>query len=225
MNAEALSTELTEMVENHWRSLIRLSAINPQMAGEEVFRFEAQVEQLAAGYPAAHAATIRSFIMELRGKYAEWERNDPTGLRTTLNVTGGGSGTAMAWLVNLETPASVDLGDQLDTFWREILAKGIPNQRAFATQYSQLTAGFQAQIAHLPQPEQDGIMTRAVLRNAEYIQLAQANREGLKSRLGVHTAQPSGGSPIVNQLAHTAAHTAVRATVWQAIGGLFRAFR
>jgi hypothetical protein len=219
-DVEARNDELREMVENHWRNLIRLAAANPQMAAEEVFRFEAIIDRLAAELPPVKKAWFRSTLQRLRGEYAEWERTKPDSLRKSLNVTGGGRGTATAWLANLETPASVDVRDQQDAFWRELVVSGIPNQKAFQVQWVQFLARLQAQVAHLPQPEQDGIMTRVVLRNAEYIVLAQKDREALKDRLGV-----SAPLAIPSPIANVVVETAVRATIWQGIGALFRAFR
>lgn len=219
-DVEARSDELREMVENHWRNLIRLAGANPQMAAEEVFRFEAIIDQLATDAPPAQEAWFRSTLQRLRGEYAEWERTDPDSLRKSLNVTGGGRGPATAWLANLETPTSVDLRDQQDAFWRELVVRGIPNPTAFQAQWVQFVAQLQTQVAHLPQPEQDGVMTRVVLRNAEYIALAQKDREALKARLGV-SAPLAASSPIANLVVETA----VRATIWQSVGALFRVFR
>jgi len=63
-------------------------------------------------------------------------------------------------------------------------------------------------------------MTRVVIRNAEYMALAQNDREALEALLGVH--RPLAGSA---QVANVMVDTAVRATIWQGIGTLFRAFR
>ncbi len=63
-------------------------------------------------------------------------------------------------------------------------------------------------------------MTRVVLRNAEYMALAKSDREALKARLGVTSPLP-GSAPIANMVVETA----VRATIWQGIGALFRGFR
>ena len=219
-DVEARTDEVRAMVENHWRNLIRLAGVNPQMAAEEVFRFEAIIDQLAADLPPEQAAWFRSSLQRLRGEYAEWERTNPDTLRKSLNVTGGGRGIATAWLANLETPASVDLLDQLDALYRELLVRGIPNQKAFQVRWDQFLAKLQAQVAHLPQPEQDGIITRVVIRNAEYIDLALKDREALKARLGV-SAPLAVPSPIANLVVETA----VRATIWQGIGAIFRAFR
>jgi hypothetical protein len=217
---EAKSDELREMVENHWRNLIRLSGLNPQMAGEEVFRFEAMIDQMALTYTPVQAAWFRSTVLALRARYADWERTDPDALRQALKVTGGGKGTATAWLANLETPASIDLRDQLDTFWREILVTGIPNPKTFEARSAQFIGKLQAQVARLPQPEQDGILTRLILRNSEYIALAQKDREVLKAQLGVFVPSPS-----VSTAPSAIAETAVRATIWYSIGALVRAFR
>lgn len=90
----------------------------------------------------------------------------------------------------------------------------------FQVQWAQFLANLQAQVSHLPQPEQDGIITRVVLRNAEYIALAQKDREALKAQLGVSASQAT-PSPLANVVVEAA----VRATIWQGISALFRAFR
>lgn len=208
------------MVEDHWRSLIRLAGVNPQMAGEQVFRFEALIEQMAAGYPPSVATNFRETLKSLRAEYAERELTDPDGLRQSLQITGGANGTATAWLANLETPASVDLKDQQDAFFRDLLANGIPDARRFQVRWEQFIAHLQSQIDHLPKPEQDGIMTRVVLRNAEYMAIAKSDREALKALLGV--GSPSAVSP---PIANMVVETAVRATIWQGVGALFRSFR
>lgn len=212
--------ELRHMVEDHWRSLIRLAGVNPQMAGEEVFRFEALIEQMAAGCPPSAVTNFRDTLKTLRAEYAERELTDPDDLRQSLKITGGGHGTATAWLANLETPASVDLKDQQDAFFRDLLANGIPDPKRFQLRWEQFIAHLQSQIDHLPKPEQDGIMTRVVLRNAEYMALAKSDRKALEARLGV-SSPSSGSAPIANMVVETA----VRATIWQGIGALFRGFR
>lgn len=76
------------------------------------------------------------------------------------------------------------------------------------------------QVAHLPQNEQDDIFREFVSRNAEYISIARHDLNALKIRLGVPVA-------VLNTppLAQIAAETVVRASVWQGIAALFRAFR
>jgi len=221
--AEALGNELRAMVEDHWRSLIRLAGANPQMAGEEVFRFEAMIDQLASHQPPAQEVWYRGTLQRLRGEYAEWERTNPDSLRKSLNITGGGRGTATAWLASLKTPSNVDLLPQLDAFWLGLFAQGTPSPQSVQTQWGQFVAGLQAQVSHLPQPEQDGLMTRVALRNAEYLAIAGEDRDALKARLGVASTPTieTASSPIADLVVRTA----VRATVWQGIGALFRAFR
>jgi hypothetical protein len=58
------------------------------------------------------------------------------------------------------------------------------------------------------------------MRNAEYISLGQQNVEALKIRLGVPTS-----SAVTDRFVQIAAETAVRATVWESVAALFRAFR
>ncbi|RYG86250.1 MAG: hypothetical protein EON59_10400 [Alphaproteobacteria bacterium] len=216
---EVQNDEMRQMVENHWRNLIRLAGVNPQMAVEEVFRFEAIIGQLAGQLPLSQEAEFRRSIQSLRGEYADWERTNPDTLRTSLNVTGGGRGTETAWLANLETPASVDLKEEQDAFWRALLVNGIPNPKTFQSQWMAFLGGLQAKIAHLSQPEQDGIMTRVVLRNAQYIALAKDDRDALRAELGVPR------SAELHSTTQLVVDTAVRATVWQGISALFRAFR
>lgn len=212
--------ELRHMVQDHWRNLIRLAGVSPQMAGEEVFRFEALIEQMAALYPSSAVTNFRDTLKVLRAEYAERELTDPDGLRQSLQITGGASGTATAWLANLETPASVDLKDQQDDFFRNLLANGIPDPKRFQLRWEQFIAHLQSQIDHLPKPEQDGIMTRVALRNAEYMALAKSDREALRARLGVSSSS-AGSAPVANMVVETA----VRATIWQGIGAIFRGFR
>ncbi|TFW12197.1 hypothetical protein EGY25_09140 [Brevundimonas intermedia] len=212
--------DLRHMVQDHWRSLIRLAGVSPQMAGEEVFRFEALIEQMAARYPPSAAMNFRDTLKAFRAEYAERELTDPDGLRQSLQITGGASGAATAWLANLETPASVDLRDQQDAFFRDLLTKGIPDPKRFQLRWEQFIAHLQSQINHLPKAEQDGIMTRVVLRNAEYMALAKSNREALKARLGVDSFS-SGSAPIADMVVETT----VRATIWQGIGALLRGVR
>ncbi|MBB2964738.1 hypothetical protein [Methylobacterium sp. R2-1] len=110
--------------------------------------------------------------------------------------------------------------DRQDDFWRQTLAQGVGNQKAFLAKYEAFVKGMQADAAHLPQAEQDAIFGRVVARNAEYMALAQVDREALKAKLGMPN---SFNGP--NSLGKVAAETAVRATVWNSVGALFRLFR
>lgn len=222
-DADTRANALRAMVEDHWRSLIRLSGVNPQMAGEEVFRFEAMVDQLASQQPPDQEAWYRRTLQRLRGEYAERERIDPDSLRKSLNIMGGGRGTATAWLASLETPSNVDLLPQLDAFWRGLFAQGTPSPQSIQTQWGQFVVGLQAQVSRLPQPEQDGLLTRLALRNAEYLAIAGKDREMLRTRLGAAPSPVAGTTS--SPMADMVVETAVRATIWQGIGALFRAFR
>lgn len=118
-----------------------------------------------------------------------------------------------------EAATVVNFDDQQDAFWREGLLSGV-DRKAFQARYAAFVNSLQAQVAHLPQDEQDKLIMRVVARNAEYISLAQQDREALKIRLGLPTS-----SAAADRLAQVAAETAVRATVWQGIAALFRAIR
>jgi hypothetical protein len=113
----------------------------------------------------------------------------------------------------------MNFDDQQDAFWREGLLSSV-DRNAFQAKYAAFVNSLQAQVAHLPQYEQDKLIMRVVARNAEYISLAQQDREALKIRLGLPSS-----SAAADRLAQVAAETAVRATVWQGIAALFRAIR
>jgi hypothetical protein len=110
--------------------------------------------------------------------------------------------------------------EQLDECWREMFGHGEADRSAIQTKYAEFVAKIQAQVSHLPQPEQDRLMLQVVNRNAEYIALAKRDRNVLKARLGLPAL-----SPEANRLVQVATDTAVRATVWQGISAIFRAFR
>lgn len=118
-----------------------------------------------------------------------------------------------------EAPTVRNFDDQQDAFWREGLLSGV-DRKAFQAKYTAFVNSLQTQASHLPQDEQDRLIMRVVARNAEYISLARQDREALKIRLGLPTS-----SDTADRLSQVAAETAVRATVWQGIAALFRAFR
>jgi len=112
--------------------------------------------------------------------------------------------------------------DELDDFWRDALRSNAYDQ----TKYTHLINRLQAQVAHLPQAEQEGFFKLLVERNAEYIAIAKRDKDALRVRLGVPVLSPSSPSPIdTGRLAQVAADTVVRASIWQSITALFRAFR
>jgi hypothetical protein len=113
--------------------------------------------------------------------------------------------------------------EQLDECWREMFemfGHGEADRSAIQTKYAEFVAKIQAQVSHLPKPEQDRLMLQVVNRNAEYIALAKRDRNVLKARLGLPAL-----SPEANRLVQVATDTAVRATVWQGISAIFRAVR
>jgi hypothetical protein len=119
-----------------------------------------------------------------------------------------------------EAATVMNFDDQLDAFWREGFLSGVNNRKVFEAKYIVLLNSLQAQASHLPQEEQDRLFMRLVARNAEYISLGQRDMEALKIRLGVPTS-----SAATDRLAQIAVETAVRATVWESVAALFRAFR
>src|SRR4051794_32341996 len=104
----------------------------------------------------------------------------------------------------------MNLLDQLDDFWRDTLQSGVTNPKIIGKKYNDLIVKIQGQVAHLPQEEQDQLVWQLVNRNAEYIAIANKDKDNLRVRLGLPPLLNSG-----NRLAQVAAETAVRATVWQ----------
>ena len=85
--------------------------------------------------------------------------------------------------------------EQLDECWREMFAMfghDEVDRSAIQTKYAEFVAKIQAQVSHLPQPEQDRMMLQVANRNAEYIALAKRNRNDLKARLGLPALSPEG---------------------------------
>lgn len=118
---------------------------------------------------------------------------------------------------------------QLDDFWRETLRSGETRQNVLAKNYNEMLARIQREISHLPQAEQDRLVWQLVNRNAEYIELANRDKDlknDLRLRLGMPALLRSQGQAQVgNHLAQVVVDTAVRATVWESIRGIFRLFR
>jgi hypothetical protein len=103
--------------------------------------------------------------------------------------------------------------EQLDECWREMFAMfghDEVDRSAIQTKYAEFVAKIQAQVSHLPQPEQDWLMLQVASRNAEHIALARRDHNALKARLGLPALTPE-----ANQLVQVATVTAVRATVWR----------
>ena len=121
-----------------------------------------------------------------------------------------------ALCARLGLPVSAPFG-QLDDFWRENLGR---HRKTIERKYTDFIKRLQGQVAHLPQAEQDWLCTQLFNRNAVYIATANGDRNALRVRLGL-PAQ----SAATNRLAQVAAETVVRATIWESIAALFRAFR
>lgn len=117
--------------------------------------------------------------------------------------------------------------DQLDEFWRETLRSGETRPNVLGKSYNEMLARMQREICHLPQAEQDRLVSQLVNRNAEYIELANRDKE-LKNDLRVRLGMPPllrSQAQARNHMAQVVIDTAVRATIWQSIRGIFRLFR
>jgi hypothetical protein len=114
----------------------------------------------------------------------------------------------------------MNLDEQLDDFWRETFRSGVTNPKELQARYSNFISSVEAQTAHLPRAEQERLAIQLYKRNAEYIAIGRRDRTALKARLGLVVPSPEAG-----RLAQVAVETAVRATIWQSIAAIFRAFR
>src|SRR3954466_12508430 len=82
------------------------------------------------------------------------------------------------------TPNNSPFLDQLDDFYRENLLSN-SDRMVVEAKYLAFMNKLQAQIAHLPQVEQDAFIVPLVIRNAEYIAIGKRDKNALKARLGI----------------------------------------
>ena len=201
--AKGATMNILEQVDDFWRGALRdgigdLNVFQTRYA-ELVQRIGDQVAE--THLPDEEQAKLIRQVFDRNSEYIAMVKQDKDALKVRLGL-----------------PASSPV-DQLDDFWREALQSNAYDQ----SKYTDLLKRLQAQVAHLPQAEQDKFFMTFATRNAEYIAIAQRDKDALRVRLGVPVPSPP---PInTNRLAQVAADTVVRATIWQGIASIFRAFR
>jgi hypothetical protein len=202
---------LLEQLDDFWREAIQLDmsdwALFESKYADLVQRIGDQVA--LTNLPDEEQASLIRQVFNRNAEYIGLAKQDRNALKVKLGV-----------------PASSAV-DQLDNFYRECFQMNFwgGDRKVFESKYADLMKRLQAQVAHQPQAEQDKFFMPFVTRNAEYIAIAKRDKDALRVRLGV-PVPVSSPSPInTNRLAQVAADTVVRATIWESIAGLFRAFR
>jgi hypothetical protein len=207
-HAWGIIMNILEQVDDFWREALRegigdLNVFQSKYA-DLVQRIGDQVSQ--TNLPDEEQARLIRQVFDRNAEYIAMAKQDRNALKIRLGL-----------------PASSAV-DQLDDFYRECFQMNYFDDReGFLRRYNDLFKRLQAQVAHLPQAEQDKFFLPVVMRNAEYIAIGKQDKNALRVRLGVPVSTPS---PInTGRLAQVAADTVVRATIWQGIAALFRAFR
>ncbi|MGY3441120.1 hypothetical protein [Bradyrhizobium sp. USDA 4473] len=185
---------------------------------EFVNRMEAQVARL----PQEDQRGAMEPVMQQMALYAGLMQHDKEDLRVRLGLRGPSAAINRLGQVAAESALpKMDLLPQVDQLWREVLGR----DRSFVNaRLIEFNKSVQDQVSHLPKAEQDRLLTLVYMKNEEYAQEALRDRAGLMARMGV---SPSSASPSVstNRLAQVATETVVRATIWESVIALFRAFR
>lgn len=211
-----------EQLDECWREIIDISG--PEIKKRKFNEFMDRVESQAASLPEAEQVAALHLIGKQMAIYGSLQQNDPEELKVRLGLS---APSASATTVRLGQAAAepVDVMPQVDEFWREILGR---DKKFIETKHLAFIKKVQDQVAHLPKAEQDALLWQVYMRNEEYAKLAQLDRAALKARLGLQSSSATNqlnSSPYTDHLVHVAVDTAVRATVWQGIRAIFRAFR
>jgi hypothetical protein len=197
-----------EQLDDFWRECLQWSVIDWSLLQSKYADFVQRIgDQVAQTHlPDEEQARLIRQVFDRNAEYIAMAKQD----RDALKVKSG-------------LPA-LSAVDQLDDFYRESFRMNYFGDREdFLKRYADLFKRLQAQVAHLPQVEQDKFFMPIVTRNAEYIAIAKRDKDALRIRLGVPVSSPS---PVnTGRLAQVAADTVVRATIWESIAALFRGFR
>ena len=196
---------ILEQVDDFWREALQLDIMRDLNAFQNKYadlvqRIGDQVSQ--TNLPVEEQARLVRQAFDRNAEYIAMAKQDRNALKVKLGL-----------------PASSAV-DQLDDFYRECFRMNyFGDRKVFETKCTDFLKRLQAQVAHLPQAEQDKFYMPVVMRNAEYIAMWKQDKNALKVRLGVPVSSPS---PInTGRLAQVAADTAI----WQSIAALFRGFR
>ncbi|MCA6108079.1 hypothetical protein [Bradyrhizobium cenepequi] len=192
---------ILEQVDDFWREALQWSVIDWSSLQSKYADLVQRIGDQVSHLPDEEQAVLIRQAFDRNAEYIALAKQDRNALKVRLGL-----------------PASSAV-DQLDDFWREALRSNAYDQ----TKYTDLLKRLHDQVSHLPQSEQDKFFLPFVARNAEYIAIAKRDKDALRVRLGVPVSSPSPVNP--DRLVQVAADTVVRATIWQSIAALFRAFR
>ncbi|UVO34495.1 hypothetical protein KUL72_23750 [Bradyrhizobium arachidis] len=179
-------------------------------------RMEAQIARL----PHEEQRGAMEPVMQQMATYAGLMQHDKEDLRVRLGLRGPKAAIERLAQVATEGPSTIDLMPQVDAFWRENLGRGSSVEK----RYIEFLDRLKGQVSHLPKAEQDALLWRVQMRTQEYNELAARDLPTLKAKLGLPVS-PTSPSVNNNRLVQVAAETVVRATIWESIIALFRAFR
>jgi hypothetical protein len=200
----SITMNLLGQLDDFWREGLQSSGSDWSFLQTKYADFVQRVGDQVAHLPDEEQNRIVKQVVDRNTEYIAMAKQDRNALKVRLGLPAF-AGSAV---------------EQLDDFWRDALQSGgYDNQR----KYADLMKRLQDQVSHLPQAEQDKFFMPFVTRNAEYIAIAKRDKNALKIRLGVPVSSPSAVN--TGRLAQVAADTVVRATIWESIAGLFRAFR
>jgi hypothetical protein len=216
-----------EQLDEVWREIIDIS--DPETKKRKFNEFMNRLEAQVARLPKGEQEAALQPIMKQMAIYGSLQQNDPEALKVRLGLSAP-SASASADRLAQAAAEPMDLMPQVDEFWREIFGR---DRKFIEKKYVAFIKRMQDQVSHLPKAEQDALLWQVWAKNEEYSKLAELDRAALKVRLGLQASSPSrlpstnrpASSPSTDRLAKVAAETVVRATIWQSIRVLFRAFR
>ncbi|MGL3211125.1 hypothetical protein [Bradyrhizobium sp. BR 1433] len=220
-----------DQLDEVWRETLES---DPETKKRKFNEFLNSLEAQAARLPQGEQEGALQAVIKQMTVYAGLQQHDPEALRVKLGLSAPSASTTDALLAQAAAEP-VDLTPQVDAFWREIFGR---DRKFVEMKHREFMARMQDQVSHLPKAEQDTLLWQVVTKNNEYIHLAGRDRDALRAKLGLSVASPSSrtaaSSPSANapassistdRLAQVAAETVVRATVWESVAALFRAFR
>ena len=168
--------DLMKQVDDFWREAIQMDIMRDWPLFETKYadfvqRVGDQVSQ--THLPDEEQARLIRQVFGRNAEYIAMAKQDKDALKAKLGV-----------------PASSAV-DQLDDFYRESFRVDVVDRADFLKKYNDLMKRLQAQVAHLPQAEQDKFFMPVVMRNAEYIAIGKQDKNALRVRLGLPVSSPS----------------------------------
>ncbi|WP_155913883.1 hypothetical protein [Asticcacaulis sp. AC466] len=214
--------EIEDLVERHWRTIITLFDVDPNVAVSEIFAFENRMVEWTSTYSPNDAHILQATIQSVREGFAKRCRQDHLELRRDLGLSLKGDQRTMNILANLETPILLNPETYLHDFWRRAISLPPGQKQKVAQLWTEFYASSQQKLSSFPQEEQDAFFTRIAILNETYMKNYQTNPSLVRQIVGLPAEPPrSPGS----QIGEAIVKTAVDATVGGGLSALFRLFR